>query len=124
MEINVLGDAPVEVQNYLMKNSAAFLAMLAALELKMEIGEVNCPNGTAYDFNQPCGNECPTRTSDKHVAISSALSDHYECPKNGYFSKISSETEGSKDFKEYCYEGETCGSSTSTVKFKQCNTKK
>ena len=27
---------PVEVHNYLMTNSAAFLAMLAALELKME----------------------------------------------------------------------------------------
>ena len=36
--INVLGDpnVPVEVHNYLMTNSAAFLAMLAALELKME----------------------------------------------------------------------------------------
>ena len=50
--------------------------------------------------------------------------DNYECPKYDQFSKISSETEGSKDFKEYCSEGERCGSSTSTVKFKQCYAKR
>ena len=39
VEINaVIGDThvPVEVHNYLLTNSAAFLAMLAAVELKME----------------------------------------------------------------------------------------
>ena len=87
----------------------------------IEDGEVNCPIGTAYDFDQKCGNECSISTSN-YVAISTIL-DIYECPKSLKFSKISSETEGSKDFKDYCDEGETCGSSTSTVKFKQCYTK-
>ena len=39
VEINaevVMTHVPVEDQNYLMTNSAAFLAMLAAVELKME----------------------------------------------------------------------------------------
>ena len=38
VEINVLtdGGVTVEVQNYVETNSAAFLAMLAAVELKME----------------------------------------------------------------------------------------
>ena len=37
-EINalIMMIVPVEVHNYLMTNSAAFLAMLAALKLKME----------------------------------------------------------------------------------------
>ena len=88
----------------------------------IEDGEVNCPNGAAYDFDQKCGNECST-SARNYVAISTIL-DNYECPKSDRFSKVSSETEGSKDFKEYCNEGETCGTSTSTVKFKQCYTKK
>ena len=85
-------------------------------------GEVNCPNGTAYDFDQKCGNECSIST-EHYIAISTIL-DNYECPKNDYFSKVLSGTEGSKDFKEYCEKGETCGSSTSTVKFKQCYSKR
>ena len=82
-----------------------------------EYGEVNCPNGTAYDYDQKCGNECSTSTWNV-VAISTL--DNYECSKSDDFSKVSSETQRSKDFKEYCYQGEPCGSSTSTVKFKQC----
>jgi len=84
---------------------------------------VNCPIGTAYDFDQKCGNECSISTRNA-VAIST-IHDNLECSKkdSDMFSKISSKTIGSKNFKEYCIEGETCGSSTSTVKFKQCYTK-
>ena len=85
----------------------------------IEDGEVNCPNGTAYDFDQKCGNECSISTWNG-VAISTIL-DNYECLKSDAFSKVSSETEGSKDFKKFY--GKSCGSSTSTVKFKQCYTK-
>ena len=34
--VDIVRIVPVEIQNYLMTNSAAFLAMLAAVELKME----------------------------------------------------------------------------------------
>ena len=91
----------------------------------IEDREVNCPNGTAYDYDQPCGNECSAKSSYNTVAISTLL-DNYECPKSYEFSKVSSGTKGSKDFKEYCNKnnkGESCGSSTSTVKYKQCYTK-
>ena len=88
---------------------------------EIEDGEVNCPNGTAYDFDQKCENECSISTVNL-VAISTIL-DNYECPKSDKFYKVSSETQGSKEFKEYCYEGETCGSSATTVKFKQCYSK-
>ena len=88
----------------------------------IEDGEVNCPNGTAYDYDQPCGNECSARSAYNTVAISTLL-DNYECPKSDRFSKVSSGTKGSKDFKEYCFAGETCGSSTCTVNFKQCYSK-
>ena len=77
--------------------------------------------GTAYDFDQKCGNECSIST-ENYVAISFTILDHYECPKSHAFSKVSSGTVGSKNFEEYCDNGETCGSSTSTVKFKQCYT--
>ena len=90
----------------------------------IEDGEVNCPNGTAYDYDQPCGNECSTKTTGNYVSISSTILDHYECPKSDKYSKVSRGTEEFNDFKGYCYEGEICGSSTSTVKFKQCYTKK
>ena len=67
----------------------------------IEDGDVNCPNGTAYDYDQKCGNECSISTTYNYVAISTIL-DNYECPKSDYFSKVSSGTKGSKDFKEYC----------------------
>ena len=84
----------------------------------IEYKEVNCPIGTVNDLDQKCGNGCPISTRN-NVAISTIL-DNYECLKSDRFSKVSSGSIGSKDFKEYCYKGETCGSSTTTVKFKQC----
>lgn len=89
----------------------------------IEYGEVNCTNGIAYDFDQPCGNECAISTPYNYVAISTTLLDNYECPKSDRFSKVPSGTDGSKDF-DYCLSGETCGSSTSSVSFKQCYSKR
>jgi len=84
-------------------------------------GEVNCPIGTAYNFDQKCGNECSTTTKN-YVAIST-IYDNFECPKSSDFAKVSSGSIGSKNFKKYCNKRESCGSSTSTVDFKQCYTK-
>ena len=91
------------------------------------VGDVNCPNGTALNFHQPCEEECSIST-DNYVAITSTY-DKVDCSKKDsfFFSKVSSGTDEYKDFEEYCGavtgDGKTCGSSTSSVSFKQCHIK-
>ena len=43
----------------------------------IEDGEVNCPNGTAYNYDQKCGNECPIST-EPYVAISIILDNYFQ----------------------------------------------
>ena len=89
-----------------------------------EGGQVNCPNGEPLGFDQKCHDTCSK--SKYFMAISSDLYvDNNKCSKIPFddFSKISTGTEESEDFKEYCLDGETCESGSSTVSFKQCYSK-
>ena len=43
----------------------------------IEDEEVNCPNGTAYNYDQKCGNECPIST-EPYVAISIILDNYFQ----------------------------------------------